>query len=945
MSNQSKIIAFPVNNHSDLSVLSHQERPDFLPPQSVNLKMAVSESGEQDRKREKHSYLSVGANFNAAKPHYSLGKALAKKGECEKAIYSYHKALELDSSSAEIYQSLGDTLVKTGELDEAIIVYHKAIELQSNLWEVHHNLGDIWQGQGRLDEAVAAYRLAIELNPGFCWSHNNLGDSLIKQEKWEEAVEGYRSAIALNPDFYWSHYNLGEALMELQRWEEAIGAYRRAIKLKSDLPCVYEKLGEALQKQSQFYALEAIKRYRQAIEQNPDDQELYHKALEIKPDDAELYLSLGNTLARQGERDEAIVFYRMGLQVKPSHAGISKQLNSLLEKKTELVRSIAFYLPQFHPIPENDLWWGKGFTEWTNVTKAQPLFEGHYQPHLPTDMGFYDLRVAEVREAQAELAKQYGIYGFCYYYYWFAGKRLLHRPLDEILASKKPDFPFCICWANENWTRRWDGAEHDILIAQEHSLENNQAFAESLIDILLDERYIRINGAPFIIIYRCEILPDPVSTTQQWREVFRKKGVGEVHLCAALTFGMQDPTSFGFDSGVQFPPHGVVARELSPSQVNAQDFSGKIYDYREVVMNALSQKQPNFKQFLSAMTSWDNTARKKKAGNVFINSAPELYEIWLGYIIEKTKQMHSGDEQLVFVNAWNEWAEGAHLEPDSKYGHSYLLATQRALSGTQSWKNGLANILPFSDLYGWKCIINILRDFPIDSAGYLQQMLDELENRFQAKERAIAAMSKLLESVTIVEVIKPDWNSDIIWNVDSLELGNNFSVHAIEVSGWVLSKKGRPVTVEVISQGQVIGEIPVHLSRPDVGEAYPGYEDYDSGFSGKIALNKTSSKVELHIQAVLEDKSSILLKVAQLQPDDEKKCPLNGDSINQVNINKLSADNWQQIINMLRCFPHESDRYLKQRLEELEAIATVKEQAIENMCKLLRQGSSNDFIG
>ena len=326
MSNQSKIIAFPVNNHSDLSVLSHQERPDFLPPQSVNLKMAVSESGEQDRKREKHSYLSVGANFNAAKPHYSLGKALAKKGECEKAIYSYHKALELDSSSAEIYQSLGDTLVKTGELDEAIIVYHKAIELQSNLWEVHHNLGDIWQGQGRLDEAVAAYRLAIELNPGFCWSHNNLGDSLIKQEKWEEAVEGYRSAIALNPDFYWSHYNLGEALAELQRWEEAIGAYRRAIQLKSDLRFVYEKLGDALRNHSPLSAKEAISYYYQAIQENPDNIKLYHKALEVNPKDPKLYLGLGNALIKQGQRDGAIVFYQMGLQLKPGDFEIYLQL-------------------------------------------------------------------------------------------------------------------------------------------------------------------------------------------------------------------------------------------------------------------------------------------------------------------------------------------------------------------------------------------------------------------------------------------------------------------------------------------------------------------------------------------------------------------------------------------------------------------------------------------
>lgn len=332
MSNQSKIIAFPVNKHSDLSALS-QENHELLPPQSVTLTKVESESGEQDRKRYQYSYGSVGANFNAAKPHYSLGKALAKKGEWDQAISSYRKALEIDSEAAEIYQSLGDALVKNGELDEAVIVYHKAIELQPNLWEVHHNLGDIWQGQGRLDEAVVAYRLAIELNPDFCWSHNNLGDVLIKQEKWEEAVEGYRSAIGLNPDFHWSYYNLGDALVELERWEEAVVAYRRAIQLKSDLPCVHEKLGDALRKQSQFYAREAIKRYRQAIEENPNNVELYHKALEVDLRDAELYLGLGNALALHGQIDEAIAFYRIGQQVNPDEYRINWQLKNVLAQK------------------------------------------------------------------------------------------------------------------------------------------------------------------------------------------------------------------------------------------------------------------------------------------------------------------------------------------------------------------------------------------------------------------------------------------------------------------------------------------------------------------------------------------------------------------------------------------------------------------------------------
>lgn len=325
MSNQSNIIAFPVNNHSNSSALS-QQGPEISPSQLVSLKKVDSESGQQEKKRDKHSYGSVGANFNAAKPYYSLGKALAKKGECEKAIYSYRKALDIDSCSAEIYQSLGDTLVKTGELDEAVIVYHKAIELQPTLWEVHHNLGDIWHAQEKLDEAVAAYRLAIKLNPDFSWSHNNLGDSLIKQEKWEEAAVAYGRAIELNPDFHWSHYNLGEALVELERWEEAIGAYRRAIELNSELPCVYEKLGDALRNHNPLSAKEAISYYNQAIQENPDNIKLYHKVLEVNPKDPKLYLGLGNALIKQGQRDGAIVFYQMGLQLKPGDFEIYLQL-------------------------------------------------------------------------------------------------------------------------------------------------------------------------------------------------------------------------------------------------------------------------------------------------------------------------------------------------------------------------------------------------------------------------------------------------------------------------------------------------------------------------------------------------------------------------------------------------------------------------------------------
>ena len=248
---------------------------------------------------------------------------------------------------------------------------------------------------------------------------------------------------------------------------------------------------------------------------------------------------------------------------------LNRSRAALKELGGDDIRAIAFYLPQFHPIPENDRWWGKGFTEWTNVTKARPNFEGHYQPHLPADLGFYDLRLPEVREQQAELAGEYGVHGFCYYHYWFGGRRLLERPFNEALSSGRPDFPFCLCWANENWTRRWDGGNDEILMSQRHSDEDDRNLIRSLFPAFEDRRYIRINGKPLLIVYRAGILPNAERTTVIWREEMKNAGLGEIHLCMAQTWGIFDPGPYGFDSAVEFPPHGMTVRKLGCA--NCQD--------------------------------------------------------------------------------------------------------------------------------------------------------------------------------------------------------------------------------------------------------------------------------------------------------------------------------------------------------------------------------------
>lgn len=363
------------------------------------------------------------------------------------------------------------------------------------------------------------------------------------------------------------------------------------------------------------------------------------------------------------------------------------------------VKLIAYYLPQFHPILENDEWWGPGFTEWTNVAQAVPSFKGHYQPHVPGELGFYDLRLPEVRESQARLAREHGIYGFCYYYYWFSGRRLLERPLQEVFESGEPDFPFCICWANENWSRRWDGSEQEILVAQEHNEKTDEAFIYDVIPLFKDPRYIKLNGAPLLIVYRISLMPNPLKTAETWRSICCSEGIPQIHLCMAETFGISGPYQYGFDSAVQFPPHGVSAREEnSHIEDLPRDFTGKIYDMKNVVQDQLVRDVPTYKRFPGVMTAWDNTARKKKTAHIFLNSSPFTYELWLRGAIDQARKTLPSGEKLVFINAWNEWAEGAHLEPDRMNGRAYLEATLRALTGQTDWKTlldyaeGLTNI-------------------------------------------------------------------------------------------------------------------------------------------------------------------------------------------------------------------------------------------------------------
>ncbi len=348
------------------------------------------------------------------------------------------------------------------------------------------------------------------------------------------------------------------------------------------------------------------------------------------------------------------------------------------------VRAIAFYLPQFHPFPENDAWWGKGFTEWTNVGKARPLFPGHYQPHCPIHLGYYDLRLPEVMVEQARIARQYAISGFAYHFYWFAGKTLMEHPLRTMLGNPAVDMPFFLSWANENWTRRWDGRDEAVLIKQNYSPDDTRAMMRHISEYMRDPRYIRVNGRAVFSVYRPRQIPDLAATVDIWRDEARRQGVGELYLIGIQRSLAEDHRQDGFDANLEFTPHGIEVTELSALlPLDHSVFRGKVHDYDASVAVALAQEDAGLARHRCAMLGWDNTARSPDRATIHLDFKIKTYQDWVTELCRRARSdaWRSPDERLVFINAWNEWAEGTHLEPDQRYGFAYLDATRQAVLG------------------------------------------------------------------------------------------------------------------------------------------------------------------------------------------------------------------------------------------------------------------------
>ncbi|HET8700278.1 MAG TPA: glycoside hydrolase family 99-like domain-containing protein [Nitrococcus sp.] len=372
------------------------------------------------------------------------------------------------------------------------------------------------------------------------------------------------------------------------------------------------------------------------------------------------------------------------------------------------MKIICFYLPQFHPIAENNAWWGPGFTEWHKVATARPRFRGHYQPHLPGELGFYDLRLEQTRHAQAELACAYGISGFCYYHFWFNGHMLLEQPFNAVLESGRPAFPFCLCWANENWTRRWDGGERQILIRQSYEDYDAAAHIDWLMRAFEDGRYIRVHGKPLLLIYNPSEIPDLRTTIDAWQAAGRQRGLSGLYLCGVQsvrnTLADAEMIAAGFDAVVDFLPRpdlrggrvlGNLAAYLLPRAINRLLRTlnldtrvpllpvTNVFSYRRLMDNARRRLDGARTHHPCVIPSWDNSPRRREGADVYQNDDPAAYERWLSEALLSV-QGKPKDEQLVFINAWNEWGEGCHLEPDCRHGRLFLEATRAAVAKAQT---------------------------------------------------------------------------------------------------------------------------------------------------------------------------------------------------------------------------------------------------------------------
>lgn len=350
------------------------------------------------------------------------------------------------------------------------------------------------------------------------------------------------------------------------------------------------------------------------------------------------------------------------------------------------IKVLAYYLPQFHPTPENDAWHGEGFTEWYKVRSANPLFQGHYQQHIPhPDIGYYHLDSPQQLERQAELMRKAGVHGLIFYHYWFSGRLILENPAQMLLANPQIDMPFSFCWANENWTRRWDGNEREILLGQNYSADDARAFIRYLLPFFRDARYTRVEGRPLLFVYRPSSMEHCADYLRIWREECEREGIAAPYVVATLTRGATSPGDYGMDAAVERVLHdwtdGAVP-DIRDQLAAYQPLNGSVLDYTAVAEHYIGKPlDSDYPLFRSLVPTWDNTARYGAQAHVLHDFTPPVMQRWMEELIRYSERHLPADRRFVVVNAWNEWAEGAHLEPDTRFGYAYLNAIGRALCG------------------------------------------------------------------------------------------------------------------------------------------------------------------------------------------------------------------------------------------------------------------------
>ncbi len=530
----------------------------------------------------------------------SQGDAANRERRWDDAERFYREALRLDDRLAHIWVQYGHMIKEQGRLEQAEEAYRKAIETSPHDPDAHLQLAHCLKINRKFKEARDLFSKAATLSS----NPDEARRELIQLEYLLSIVPksnngqqgGDRTARESQKTILMPHYDAIADHSLPGYWRAAIpdpqfliadakgntqfkkGHYVLSINTLTPhelhRPILYFDTGQSFndeEKQLLEFVLKGGPRYEARFELPKDTVRV-----RFDPTDTSLLFHLSDVsvffadnanrrVSYSADHDSYRSAYERATSIANGARGphFAADRNFSINRNAASPKILAYYLPQFHTFSENDEWWGKGFTEWTNVTKAMPVFHGHEQPKLPSSLGFYDLTNVETMRKQAKLASQYGISGFCFHFYWFGGKRLMEAPLLNWLKTKDIDLQFCLCWANENWSRRWDGADHELLISQSHSEADDVAFINYISQYFQDSRYIRVDGKPVLFVYRIELLPNPAETVNRWREQAARLGFNDLYLVATNSFGFSDYARYGFDALAQFPPHAVAAAEIT----------------------------------------------------------------------------------------------------------------------------------------------------------------------------------------------------------------------------------------------------------------------------------------------------------------------------------------------------------------------------------------------